>query len=42
MSVVHDGSGWRIEGVGKERARLAFATLVDDTLAFTFEGQDAA
>ena len=35
MSVVRDGSGWRIEGTGKERARLAFATLVDDTLAFT-------
>jgi len=41
MSVVRDGSGWRIEGVGKERASLAFATLVDDTLAFTFEEQNA-
>jgi len=38
---VRDGSGWRIEGVGKERASLAFATLVDDTLAFTFEEQNA-
>jgi len=41
MSVVRDGSGWRIEGVGKERASLASATLVDDTLAFTFEDQNA-
>jgi hypothetical protein len=37
MSVVRDGGGWRVEGAGQERARLAFATLVDDTLVFSFE-----
>jgi hypothetical protein len=37
MSVVRDGPGWRIEGPGKERARLAFATRVDNTLVFSFE-----
>ena len=41
MSVVPEGNGWRIEGKGKERARLAFATLVDGKLEFTIEGQDA-
>ena len=41
MSVVPEGNGWRIEGQGKERARLAFATLVDGKLEFTIEGQDA-
>ena len=39
MKVVGDGSRWRIEGRGKERARLAFATLVGDQLAFTIEEQ---
>jgi len=28
MKIVGDGKRWRIEGEGKERARLAFATLV--------------
>jgi hypothetical protein len=37
MNVVGDGSRWRIEGDGKERARLAFATLVGGELAFTIE-----
>jgi len=37
MNVVSDGSRWRIEGRGKERARLAFATLLGDTLTFTIE-----
>ena len=39
MKVVGAGSQWRIEGRGKERARLAFATLVGDQLAFTIEEQ---
>ena len=37
MSVVHDGSRWRVEGSGKERARLAFATLAGGTLSFIIE-----
>ncbi len=39
MTVVRDGGRWRVEGPGKERARLAFATLVDDTLTFTIDDQ---
>ena len=39
MKVIGDGNRWRIEGKGKERARLAFATLVGDELAFTIDGQ---
>jgi len=38
MNVVCDGDRWRIEGRGKERARLGFATLVGDQLAFALEG----
>jgi hypothetical protein len=37
MRVVRAGRGWRIEGAGRERASVAFATRVGDTLAFTFE-----
>ena len=37
MRVVGEGNGWRIEGKGKERARLAFASLVGDKLAFTVD-----
>ena len=40
MKVVGDGSHWRIEGAGRERGRLAFATLVGDDLVFTIEGQE--
>jgi hypothetical protein len=35
MQVTADGSGWRIQGPGAERARLAFATLVDDTVRYS-------
>lgn len=37
MRIVRDGHRWRIEGRGKERARLAFASLVDDAVTFTLE-----
>ena len=37
MNLVYDGNRWRIEGMGKERARLAFATLLGDKLAFTVQ-----
>jgi hypothetical protein len=39
MSVVPDGTGWRIEGPNSERARLAFATLVGDTIAFNLSDE---
>jgi hypothetical protein len=42
MEVVADGKRWRIEGKGRERARLAFATLVGEKLAFTIENQNQA
>jgi hypothetical protein len=38
MRVVRDAARWRIEGPGCERARLAWATRVDDTLVFTWDG----
>jgi len=34
---VCDRGRWRIEGEGKERARLAFAVLAGDTLEFSLE-----
>ena len=34
MTVVHDGSEWRVEGPGKERARIAFARLNGDILTY--------
>src|SRR3989441_1262592 len=37
LSVVSDADSWRVEGKGKERARLAFAVLVGDELTFTIE-----
>lgn len=40
MSVVPDGNGWRIEGKGRERARLASASLAGDKLAFTIEDRN--
>jgi hypothetical protein len=42
MRVVGEEGTWRIEGVGKERARLAFATLVGDEFDFTIEGPNAS
>ena len=42
MRVVGEEGTWRIEGAGKERARLAFATLVDDELGFTIEGPNGS
>jgi hypothetical protein len=37
MNLVPNGSGWRIEGPGKERARLAYAKLDGDRLIYTYE-----
>lgn len=39
MRLVADGDGWKIEGEGKERAVLAFASEVDGKLAVTFDCQ---
>ena len=37
MMLVPDGNGWRIEGPGKERARLAYAKLDGDRLTYSQE-----
>ena len=34
MTLVPSGDGWRIEGPGSERARIAFATLENDRLVY--------
>jgi hypothetical protein len=35
MKLVEDSKGWRIEGPESERARIAYATLIGDRIAFT-------
>jgi len=41
MRIVEDGGNLRIEGPGKERARIAYATQRDGRLVFTFEAGSA-
>lgn len=36
MTLVSTGDGWRIEGAGAERARIAWATEVDGRLSYSF------
>jgi hypothetical protein len=35
MTLVRDGDGWRIQGVGKERARIAYAELARGSLVYS-------
>lgn len=37
MELINNQQGWRIEGEGSERARLAYACEVDGRLSFSFE-----
>jgi hypothetical protein len=37
MTLVRDGAGWRIEGDGRDRARIAYASLEGDRLVYTFD-----
>ncbi len=37
MKLVRQGEDWAIEGEGKERARIAYARLIDGRLAYTFD-----
>ena len=37
MRLVEDGDGWRIEGEGKERARIAYAQEEDGRLLYRFD-----
>ena len=36
MKLVRNGDGWEIEGNGKVRARIAYARLENDTIAYSF------
>ena len=40
LRLVEEGTNWRIEGPGKERARIAYATEQGGQLAISVEGQD--
>jgi hypothetical protein len=37
LRLVADGPGWRIEGEEKEKARIAYAHLIDGRLKYSFE-----
>jgi hypothetical protein len=37
MKLVHQNGFWRIEGLGKERARIAYATLKDGCISYELE-----
>ena len=41
LSLVPEGSGWRIEGEGRERARIAYAHLIDGRLKYSFASTPA-
>lgn len=41
LSLVPDGEAWRIVGEGKERARIAYAHLVDGRLTYSFEASSS-
>jgi hypothetical protein len=34
LNLLQDGSGWRIQGAGSERARIAYARLVGDAITY--------
>ncbi len=38
MSLVHEGTGWKIEGLQNERARIAYATIDDGHLMYEIAG----
>ncbi|MFI5340792.1 MAG: hypothetical protein ACHQ7N_13255, partial [Candidatus Methylomirabilales bacterium] len=38
LSLIRDGSEWRIKGAGSERARLAYARLQDGTISYEIPG----
>ena len=39
MNLIGNGNNWRIEGSGKERARIAYATEEDGRLVLTLQGE---
>jgi hypothetical protein len=40
LKIVEDGTRWRIEGAGSERARIAYAEDDNGRLAVSLEGQE--
>jgi hypothetical protein len=42
MRLVENGTGWQIEGPGKERARIAYASEKDGELVLTVPAEDAS
>jgi hypothetical protein len=38
MELVYDGAGWRVEGPGSERARVAYASLAEDGVTYCIAG----
>jgi len=38
MSLVHKDGNWRVDGPGKERARVAYASLAGDRVTYSFAG----
>ncbi len=41
MTLVSEGGGWRIEGPGSHRARVAYASLDGDRLVYTLQESGA-
>lgn len=39
MELVSENGGWRVEGPGKERARIAYACAAGDEVTYSFEGE---
>jgi glycosyltransferase involved in cell wall biosynthesis len=37
LKLVQDGAGWKVQGVGSERAKVAFACRKGDTITYRFE-----
>ena len=37
MSLVREGNSWRVEGKGSDRAKLAYAVLVDDRIVYEID-----
>lgn len=42
MELIRTSDGWRIQGEGCERARVAFARIVDNDIVYSFESQSVA
>jgi hypothetical protein len=41
MTLVQQGDGWRIQGPGSDRARVAYAELAGDAVVYSLESASA-